>query len=686
MEERADTGMRPEKEPEGKIFSAPDTREWRIPDDRKKGGLPGGREKSPGGAERIQTTGREAAGRRPLSAGGWIVMFFLTVVLVLFLCAAFNISADPFGVFGDRLMDWPSYNQTNNPRVGKIAWLEENKGKYDSFIIGSSSAASYSAEEFSDYTGADFYNLFVYGCDTKCYRNLARYVIEEHNAKNIVLNLGINETNSYDTDRSSLNESEHEKVSGENPLRFYMKYALCNPKYSVEKLQSARLDTELPQAFDVFLPESGCYDKRVRDVESIGEEETYLQTYAGDFVSADSEMEYIDECIASVKYIRDLCRENGVNLTVICSPVYESQWNGCPPEKLKEYKRKLAEVTDYWDFSMSSLSKDSRYFYDALHFRNAAGTMIAARIFGNGSVWKPEDFGVYVTAENVEDFLQRIFAESAESTKDTDGEENGGNAELKNDVNVPVLMYHHLAERPNESTIVSPETFEHQMQVISDAGYHTVTIQDLIRYVYSGEELPENPVCITFDDGYLSNYEIAYPILRKYGMKATIFAIGSSVGCSEYKESGRKIKPHFSWAQAVEMMDSGLIDVQSHTWDMHQWCEGEGTEKVRESALQMDGETESEYIGEFSADIREFQRVYAEKTGRRCNVISYPQGQYSVLSEVTAAECGIQATLTTETGRKNTVVKGLPQSLRALSRFNVTESTTDEELLAKLKQ
>ena len=70
-----------------------------------------------------------------------------------------------------------------------------------------------------------------------------RYVIEEQNAKNIVLNLGINETNSYDTDRSSLNESEHEKVSGENPLKFYLKYALCNPKYSVEKLQSARLDT-----------------------------------------------------------------------------------------------------------------------------------------------------------------------------------------------------------------------------------------------------------------------------------------------------------------------------------------------------------------------------------------------------------------------------------------------------------
>ena len=70
--------------------------------------------------------GRNAPALRPLSAGRWIVMFFLTVFLVLFLCAAFNISVDPFGIFGDRMMDWPSYDQTNNPRVGKIAWLEEN--------------------------------------------------------------------------------------------------------------------------------------------------------------------------------------------------------------------------------------------------------------------------------------------------------------------------------------------------------------------------------------------------------------------------------------------------------------------------------------------------------------------------------------------------------------------------------
>lgn len=85
-----------------------------------------------------------------------------------------------------------------------------------------------------------------------------------------------------------------------------------------------------------------------------------------------------------------------------------------------------------------------------------------------------------------------------------------------------------------------------------------------------GEALPEKPVVITFDDGYQSNYEYAYPILKKYGMKATIFVIGSSVGKDEYKDTGLPMLPHFGVSEAREMENSGLISIQSHTYDLHQ--------------------------------------------------------------------------------------------------------------------
>ena len=114
-----------------------------------------------------------------MSAKKWLIMFAVVVVLALLLCIGFNLLVDPFGVFGDRLFHWDSYSQTNNPRVAKIEYLEEHHDEYDSYIIGSSSAASYDTEALNAYTGARFYNLFGYGCDTGDYSDFAHYLIEK---------------------------------------------------------------------------------------------------------------------------------------------------------------------------------------------------------------------------------------------------------------------------------------------------------------------------------------------------------------------------------------------------------------------------------------------------------------------------------------------------------------------------
>ena len=136
------------------------------------------------------------------------------------------------------------------------------------------------------------------------------------------------------------------------------------------------------------------------------------------------------------------------------------------------------------------------------------------------------------------------------------------------------------------------------------------------------------------------------------------------------------------------MESSGVMDIQSHTYDLHQWAEGEAAVSggpVRESAAQLEGESDLDYIKMLSEDIAVYQKEYTENMGYEYNVLSYPSGKYSVLSEVTAAQNGIKATLTIDSDRKNTIVKGLPQTLFALARFNVTEETTEEELLEKLQ-
>ena len=604
-----------------------------------------------------------------MSAKKWLMMFAAVVVLALLLCIGFNLLVDPFGVFGDRLFHWDSYSQTNNPRVAKIEYLEEHHDEYDSYVIGSSSAASYDTEALNAYTGGRFYNLFVYGCDTGDYSDFAHYLIENYEVKNLILNIGINEAAPPTNDGTGLNDRSHYLVTGESKTSFLLDYAFANPRYAVEKVYSYFTDTELPQAFDVFQVESGCYDKRLRDVENIGDLERYLAAY-GDSFSCENQSPTLSEketCLRAVAEIISLCKENGVELTVIFSPVYYGQWEKVDPQELADYKAALAELTDYWDFSLSSISMDARYFYDDTHFRNAVGSMVLAKIYGDTSVYMPEDFGRYVTRE-------------------TAGQETMPDASLTdNSVDVPILMYHHFAEEGDDATVITPETFRAQLEAIRDAGYTAVSMQELYDYVYYGTELPEKPFCITIDDGYLSNYEIAYPILQELGMKATIFSIGFSFGSSVYKDTDHAITPHFDFDQAAEMMDSGLISIQCHTYDMHQWAPYETASQVRETMSPLPCESEEEFIQAILADVDQYQQMYSQAFGSRAIALAYPSGVYSDLTEVVLHGNGFPITLSTDTDRRNTLVKGLPQTLCALCRLNVSEAQTPEDILTYLE-
>ena len=106
-------------------------------------------------------------------------------------------------------------------------------------------------------------------------------------------------------------------------------------------------------------------------------------------------------------------------------------------------------------------------------------------------------------------------------------------ADSENGTKVVVLNYHKI-DRMNISLSVLPEDFEAQMRYLSENNYHTITPDELYESLSGNLELPENPVLITFDDGYADNYRNAYPILKKYGFKATIFVISSFLGSEEH--------------------------------------------------------------------------------------------------------------------------------------------------------
>jgi peptidoglycan/xylan/chitin deacetylase (PgdA/CDA1 family) len=140
-----------------------------------------------------------------------------------------------------------------------------------------------------------------------------------------------------------------------------------------------------------------------------------------------------------------------------------------------------------------------------------------------------------------------------------------GNPLIKKDemaVDVPVLMYHHI--RPilasynakERKYTVTPEAFEAQMIELVNAGYTTISPDELERALREGPAfLPKKPVLLTFDDGYQEHYHRAYPILKKYGLKATYFIVTDD----------RPKRRYVTDAMLKEMDESGLITIASHT-------------------------------------------------------------------------------------------------------------------------
>lgn len=126
---------------------------------------------------------------------------------------------------------------------------------------------------------------------------------------------------------------------------------------------------------------------------------------------------------------------------------------------------------------------------------------------------------------------------------------------ITEDSSIPVLMFHSITEVKGNELQTSKAQFKQEMQYLKDKGYTTLTLTELYGFFEKNKSVPKKSVVITFDDGYVDNYTNAYPILKQFGFKATIFDITSTVDTST---------AYLTSAQLKEL-DSNGIDIEPHT-------------------------------------------------------------------------------------------------------------------------
>jgi peptidoglycan/xylan/chitin deacetylase (PgdA/CDA1 family) len=134
---------------------------------------------------------------------------------------------------------------------------------------------------------------------------------------------------------------------------------------------------------------------------------------------------------------------------------------------------------------------------------------------------------------------------------------------------IPILMYHSVSDAcaPRfRRFAVRPATFEAQMRYLSEQGFTTLTISDLIEAMSGRVAMPRKPVVVTFDDGFADFYEAALPVLQQYGQTATLYVVSGAVGkTSTWLDSiGGGARPMVSWSNLIEIQKCG-IEIGAHT-------------------------------------------------------------------------------------------------------------------------
>jgi peptidoglycan/xylan/chitin deacetylase (PgdA/CDA1 family) len=95
---------------------------------------------------------------------------------------------------------------------------------------------------------------------------------------------------------------------------------------------------------------------------------------------------------------------------------------------------------------------------------------------------------------------------------------------------LPILLYHKVSSQHSDALTILAEHLDRQLAYVKSSGYRPISFSELKESLHGGRALPTKPVVVTFDDGYLSTYELAYPLLAKHGVKATVFLPTAFIG------------------------------------------------------------------------------------------------------------------------------------------------------------
>lgn len=241
-------------------------------------------------------------------------------------------------------------------------------------------------------------------------------------------------------------------------------------------------------------------------------------------------------------------------------------------------------------------------------------------------------------------------------------------------VPVPILMYHSIYEESGNKFVLSPKVLEEDLKYLKDNGFETVLITDLIAYAEDNVPLPEKPVVLTFDDGYLNNKTNMLPLLEKYDMCAVISVVGEFTDIFSKTEDLNPRYSHMTWDDIAELEETGRIEIGSHTYNLHH-------DGARQGSKKKSGENADAYKSMLRRDLLALQQALTEKSGVCPVTFAYPYGHVSEESLDIVKEVGFKASMSCY--EKTNYITHDASCLYLLGRYNRPSGIRTQDFMAK---
>jgi peptidoglycan/xylan/chitin deacetylase (PgdA/CDA1 family) len=215
---------------------------------------------------------------------------------------------------------------------------------------------------------------------------------------------------------------------------------------------------------------------------------------------------------------------------------------------------------------------------------------------------------------------------------------------------VPILLYHQVEPVAVNDMIVSVTSFKSQLAYLKDNGYTVIPLLELVQYLRGqGPMPPAKSVVIAIDDGRSSVYTQMFQSIKEYRLPVTLFIYPSAISNAAYA---------MTWGQLKELKDSGLFDIQSHTY----WHPNFMKERKKL--------TRQAYLDFVEHQLVSSRKILTQKFGGQVNMLAWPFGLHDDELEQQAAAAGYIAAFTIDRRPVTT-----SEHIMALPRYIVTNQS-----------